>query len=192
SDVHRDQPARADALGDHWILGSEAVPDVDDDTPRGQRRRHGPDKPAAGGPGLRLRSGPLPQPQVQPARRQRDETLGSDALVDPCGRVAPLADDPRDVPQMLAGPPRGPAGPSCQPQARLAEDGWRLPPAHPVPPPGASAAHTDAPSAGSLVTLPRSSPTAGVAAPAGRGAVPPYLSRLGPGALAPTPPPAGA
>ena len=103
-DVHRHQPPRADQLRDQPILNTEPVTGIHDDAPgrkRGRQRRH---QPTACGLGLILRTGPVPQPQVQPARRRREEEFRSNALVDARGRIPALPDHLGGMPHMLTRP----------------------------------------------------------------------------------------
>jgi hypothetical protein len=74
-DVDRHQPARADHLGDQRILGTEPVPCIQDHTPGGQCGRERRYQPAASVSGPTLRTRPLPQAQVQPARGRGQEEV---------------------------------------------------------------------------------------------------------------------
>ena len=103
-DVHRHQPPRADQFRDQPILGTKPVTGIHDHAPgrkRGRQRRH---EPAACGLGLILRTGPVPQPQVQPARRRREEEIRSNALVDARGGIPALPDHLGGMPHMLTRP----------------------------------------------------------------------------------------
>ena len=114
-DVDRHQPARADHVGDHRILGTEPVPRIQDHTPGGQRGRERRHQPPARVPGLTLRTRPLPQPQVQPARRHGQEEVRPDALVHARGGIAALPEHCGGVPHMLACPSRAPRWLKCHP-----------------------------------------------------------------------------
>ena len=97
--VHRDQPPRADHLGDQRILCGEPVADIDNHAPAGSADATVATA-AAGGLGLTLRNGPVPQTQVQPARRQCEEKPDPTLL-------------------MLACPPSDPRWPGCHPGPTL-------------------------------------------------------------------------
>ena len=104
-------------------LGTKAVPDVDDDTPGGSADATVGITQQQAASALASVPGPSRRSRFSRHGRQRQEALGPDALVDARGRVAPLPDHPRDVPQVLAGPPGGPPGSSGRPQARPGDRG---------------------------------------------------------------------
>jgi len=114
-DVHRYQPPGADRLGDQRVLGCEPVAHIEDGSPGRQSQRERPHHPAAGGLSLAPGTGSLPQPQVQPARRQRQEAVRPDALVDPRGGVPVLLDHRGGMPRVLHRPAHHRARCRCHP-----------------------------------------------------------------------------
>ncbi len=75
-------------LRDHRVLGGEAVGDVEDIAADRQVRRDPFDQPADGNRCLLgIAAVPLPQPEVQPPGREREEEVGTDRVVDGGGGI---------------------------------------------------------------------------------------------------------
>ena len=104
-DVQSDEPPRLGHAGDHGVLRGQPVADVEHirafreiagerlDQPAHRDRRFGGVAPVS-----------LPQAEVQPPGRERDEEVLADAVVDRGGRVSSVAEHRRPVPEVLAGP----------------------------------------------------------------------------------------
>ena len=91
--------------GDHGILRAEAVADVQDVAADRQRAREPFDEAPHGDGGfLRIAAVALPQPEVQPPRRERQEEVRADRVVDGRGRVPAVAQHRERVPHVLDRP----------------------------------------------------------------------------------------
>jgi hypothetical protein len=102
-DVDRYQEGGRDDLGDDWVLGSQAVPYIQDGAAFRQSGCDGLDQAAYRGLGFLLPSQAFPQTEVQPPRSGAEEEIGPQAVVDGCRRVAALFEKFSKVAKILSG-----------------------------------------------------------------------------------------